>query len=61
MLGRMDASEKWTNHHPPKRDDLPKTFLQIILVAKYVPQTVATKYESRDFLSVGKKYCMLLC
>ena len=38
----MEASEQLDdytvhitpNHHPPKMDDIPKTFLQIILAAK---------------------------
>ena len=42
----MDASETWTiihypvhttpNHLPPKMDDLPKTFILIILGAKWL-------------------------
>ena len=32
------------NHHPPKMDFLPKTFLQIILAAKWLARLPAIPY-----------------
>ena len=74
----MDASEKWVinsdhlvhttpYHHPPKIDVLPKTFLQIILAAKfhcaafkylYVPQETETTlaFSSVCFFFYDDKY-----
>ena len=58
--GGMDTSKKWMihttpNHHPAKKDVLPKTFLQIILAAKWLGGIQVHPSNSSDDL------CLLFC
>ena len=63
-LSRMNASEKWMiiwitpptpNHHPPKMDVLPKTFLPNTLAAKWIVLVQVRPPKKQ------RRLCLLFC